>query len=265
MTHAQTAVSISPIAVACLVLALFVTASTHAADPAHTEPAKKPVAAAPAPAASAASAKATAPSAPMTPKEIGNQVREAVEIGAASKTMTLMVNGKDKKYITIPAVPKKETAHSDGSHSPAVAVAIPAAPAAPGRIVNPVDSRQYIRAKAAALAGHGTAAAAAMSGGHGAAETHWTYEGATGPQAWGTMKPEFNVCAIGKRQSPINIEDVKKVTVETYRSARKNHGSAEAHWNPDSREIADHSIPYAESLSVETGYQAPEFLPHGQS
>lgn len=143
----------------------------------------------------------------MTPKEIGNQVREAVEIGAASKTMTLMVNGKDKKYITIPAVPKKETAHSDGSHSPAVAVAVPAAPAAPGRIVNPVDSRQYIRAKAAALAGHGTAAAAAMSGGHGAAETHWTYEGATGPQAWGTMKPEFNVCAIGKRQSPINIEE----------------------------------------------------------
>lgn len=206
MTHAQTAVSISPIAVACLVLALFVTASTHAADPAHTEPAKKPVAAAP---ASAASAKANAPSAPMTPKEIGNQVREAVEIGAASKTMTLMVNGKDKKYITIPALPKKETAHSDGGHSPAVAVAVAAAPApaAPGRIVNPVDSRQYIRAKAAALAGHGTAAAVAMSGGPGAAETHWAYEGATGPQAWGTMKPEFNVCAIGKRQSPINIEE----------------------------------------------------------
>jgi carbonic anhydrase len=26
-------------------------------------------------------------------------------------------------------------------------------------------------------------------------------------QAWGNLKPEFNVCAIGKRQSPINIED----------------------------------------------------------
>ncbi len=36
---------------------------------------------------------------------------------------------------------------------------------------------------------------------------HWSYEGETGPQAWGKLKPEFNVCAIGKRQSPINIED----------------------------------------------------------
>jgi carbonic anhydrase len=38
-------------------------------------------------------------------------------------------------------------------------------------------------------------------------EVHWSYEGDTGPQAWGKLKPEFNVCAIGKRQSPINIED----------------------------------------------------------
>jgi carbonic anhydrase len=38
-------------------------------------------------------------------------------------------------------------------------------------------------------------------------EVHWNYEGEGGPQAWGKLKPEFNVCAIGKRQSPINIED----------------------------------------------------------
>jgi carbonic anhydrase len=210
MTQAQNALLKSPLAAVGLALTLLAAASTHAADPAHppaahAEPAKKPVATATAPAA--ASAKAVAPPAPMTPKEIGNQVREAVEIGAANKTMTLMVNGKDKKYITIPAVAKKEAAHSDGGHSPAVAVAAAPAHAAPGRIVNPVDSRQYIRAKAAALAGHGTAATADMSGGHGAAEAHWTYDGVTGPQAWGTMKPEFNVCAIGKRQSPINIEE----------------------------------------------------------
>jgi carbonic anhydrase len=38
-------------------------------------------------------------------------------------------------------------------------------------------------------------------------EVHWSYEGENGPQTWGTLKPEFNLCAIGKRQSPIAIRD----------------------------------------------------------
>lgn len=42
--------------------------------------------------------------------------------------------------------------------------------------------------------------------GHGS-DVHWDYEGEAGPQAWGKLRPEFNLCAIGKRQSPINIED----------------------------------------------------------
>lgn len=36
---------------------------------------------------------------------------------------------------------------------------------------------------------------------------HWSYAGESGPQAWGNLKPDFNTCATGKRQSPINIED----------------------------------------------------------
>lgn len=59
-------------------------------------------------------------------------------------------------------------------------------------------------ARAAALVGHSQTAQ--MQGGHGN-EVHWTYEGEKGPQAWGRLKPDFNVCALGKRQSPINIED----------------------------------------------------------
>ena len=50
------------------------------------------------------------------------------------------------------------------------------------------------------MTGHGSAHSA---GG----EAHWSYEGDTGPQAWGRMKPEFNLCAIGKRQSPIHIDE----------------------------------------------------------
>jgi carbonic anhydrase len=39
------------------------------------------------------------------------------------------------------------------------------------------------------------------------AEVHWDYEGEAGPQAWGKLRSDFSLCALGKRQSPINIED----------------------------------------------------------
>ena len=38
-------------------------------------------------------------------------------------------------------------------------------------------------------------------------QAHWRYEGANGPQSWGKLKPDFNLCANGKRQSPINIDE----------------------------------------------------------
>lgn len=55
-------------------------------------------------------------------------------------------------------------------------------------------SRDEIRAKAEELA------AKALHG------QHWTYEGDTGPANWAKLRPEFSVCALGKRQSPIAID-----------------------------------------------------------
>ncbi|MFQ5353564.1 MAG: carbonic anhydrase [Thermodesulfobacteriota bacterium] len=37
------------------------------------------------------------------------------------------------------------------------------------------------------------------------AEHHWGYEGHTGPEHWGELKPEFKACSEGKSQSPIDI------------------------------------------------------------
>ncbi|MFP7753741.1 carbonic anhydrase [Thermodesulfobacteriota bacterium B35] len=34
---------------------------------------------------------------------------------------------------------------------------------------------------------------------------HWGYTGDTGPAHWGTLKPEFEMCAKGVNQSPINL------------------------------------------------------------
>jgi carbonic anhydrase len=68
------------------------------------------------------------------------------------------------------------------------------------------SSREYIRARALALARGETLPQEHEKEGHGG-EVHWAYEGENGPQAWGKLKPEFNLCAIGKRQSPISIKE----------------------------------------------------------
>jgi carbonic anhydrase len=43
---------------------------------------------------------------------------------------------------------------------------------------------------------------------------HWSYDGQSGPQAWGRLKPEFSKCATGTRQSPIDIRDGIHVDLE---------------------------------------------------
>jgi carbonic anhydrase len=60
--------------------------------------------------------------------------------------------------------------------------------------------------------GGGTAPSSG-GGGHGPGpnpmghDVHWAYAGDTGPESWGRLKPEFQTCMLGKRQSPIDIRD----------------------------------------------------------
>ncbi len=138
---------------------------------------------------------ATPASAPVVPRkpasaessarEIGNQVREALETGIdAKKRLVLNINEKPKK-------PAMITELAEPAHVP------------PGALSNPMASRQYIRARAAALTGHTAPQVVEAQTG----EVRWSYEGANGPQTWAQLNPDFNLCATGKRQSPINIED----------------------------------------------------------
>lgn len=64
------------------------------------------------------------------------------------------------------------------------------------------STASHARAKAAALTGHEAPSA------HGG-EVHWDYEGHNGPEHWGQLKPEFNACAIGQRQTPIHIQETQ--------------------------------------------------------
>jgi carbonic anhydrase len=158
----------------------------HGAADAHAAPATKAAASAPAPAAHA-----SAPD-----KDMTAQLREAVAGSAnGNRRLTVLINGKETKAALA------KTLRAEAQSAPVEAHAIPAVPR---RLQHASASRQEVRARAAALVGHEAPAAA---GAHAGGEAHWSYEGATGPQAWGNMKPEFNVCAIGRRQSPINIEE----------------------------------------------------------
>ncbi len=49
--------------------------------------------------------------------------------------------------------------------------------------------------------------------------TNWSYEGTTGPEHWGELKPEYKICLNGQEQSPINIktEQIK------HKNDNKNH------------------------------------------
>jgi len=45
-------------------------------------------------------------------------------------------------------------------------------------------------------------------------ELPWTYSGVQGPERWAQLRPEYAICGSGKRQSPIDIRDGIKVTLD---------------------------------------------------
>lgn len=45
-------------------------------------------------------------------------------------------------------------------------------------------------------------------------ETHWSYSGATGPEEWGSLDPEFEACDTGREQSPIDLAAVEAAALQ---------------------------------------------------
>lgn len=48
-------------------------------------------------------------------------------------------------------------------------------------------------------------------------KTHWSYEGADGPEHWGDLDPAYAACRDGREQSPIDIRDAKKAALPALR------------------------------------------------
>jgi len=65
-----------------------------------------------------------------------------------------------------------------------------------------IERRMFLKYAAAGCAccvTPGLAAAADHAG------PHWSYEGATGPDHWGDLSPEFKACGFGRQQTPIDL------------------------------------------------------------
>lgn len=182
----------------------------HAAEPATVDHGAKPASAAKAGAKKVEAASEPAADAPELAVDIKKALRDQM-IG--KKKLSLVITDKPESAPTAKSKDAAPAAHAAPDAHGAPAVAHPAAAAAHpvaakhAPAVNPRASRDYIRARAAALTGHEATATADAHGNAGHEEKHWSYSGDTGPQAWAQINPAFNVCAIGKRQSPINIEE----------------------------------------------------------
>lgn len=149
----------------------------HAAEQHHAPapPAKPAHTTAPAAAAKPA---AVTPAASGDPQLVVDRIRNALAKQSDQDKMHVLV-GDD------PLVPKAAAGHGPAATPPKPRKTAPATSAA--------------TARRAALTGH---AAPTAHGG----EVHWSYSGEHGPEHWGGMKPEFNACAIGQRQTPIHIQ-----------------------------------------------------------
>ncbi len=154
----------------------------HKAAPAEAHPAK--------PASAAASAPGAAEPAPIINirSAVAKQLREAIEQSNAA-------SGKKKPTVVIGASEKGAPASAHGA-APASSAKGHAAPA---------EAKAKPSAHGASAKASSAHAPTAAHDPH--AAPHWSYEGESGPQAWGQLQPSFNLCAIGKRQSPIHIEE----------------------------------------------------------
>jgi len=121
-----------------------------------------------------------------------NKIKAALEgHGGKASGVSLVIGDPERKAASGSAA---APAHAPTAHAATAGSRTPTAAASP---------RDHSRASAAIRNGHAAPEAHGAKG-H---QPHWSYEGKYGPENWAGVKPEFNACAIGKRQSPVHIQE----------------------------------------------------------
>lgn len=92
---------------------------------------------------------------------------------------------------------------------------------APAKMQLALASTAHTQAATAAVPARSSHADTHTGTGH---DVHWTYDGETGPDHWGKLKPEWKTCGSGDRQSPIDIRDGVRVDQEPVRFYYKPSG-----------------------------------------
>ena len=110
-----------------------------------------------------------------------------------------------------PGVPKPAAAPARPVRTEAPKAARPAPVAPETAARQPAAPRPAAQARTASPATEPRAAQATPSGIRisrlGQAEPGWSYDGETGPEHWGRLRPDWRTCAEGSRQSPIDLRD----------------------------------------------------------
>ncbi|MBP5985661.1 MAG: carbonic anhydrase family protein [Azonexus sp.] len=140
---------------------------------------------------------------------------------AAIKTAD--VPAKDAEHAAIPSIkPNLKAAMEGAKTSPPPPAPVPAKEAVPSKpatyIVHTTPAPTPKAKKPARSEGYMLELAHAEPAlQH--AHIHWDYEGVGGPENWAKLDPKNKTCAIGERQSPIDIKDGIKVDLEPIKFA----------------------------------------------
>lgn len=189
-------------------------------------------------ASSAAASNAAAPAVPPTPSPVPTPAPTPVPRPPAEPARAPASPAPQ----SVPAMAPPAAAATAPAAATPVAVAVPApaptTPATPPPVATapprpvpsaaaqsvvttpPVEARSRERsnvnlaASRAATQARVRAATAGFERAPAVSDAPWQFSGATGPEHWGRMRPEWSVCASGERQSPIDLVDGLDVELE---------------------------------------------------
>lgn len=159
--------------------------------------------------------------------EAGSQLKAANEAllkkELAKTEKPAAIKASDAEHAAIPSIKPNLKAQMESAKAPAPApVPTPVKEAAPSKSSTYVVHTAPAAAPKAKKPGRSEGYMLELAHAEPAlqhAHIHWDYEGVGGPENWAKLDPKNKTCAIGERQSPIDIKDGIKVDLEPIKFA----------------------------------------------